>query len=1386
MPAASTIPAFDAFLAGRSAAPDFETFRASRRRAPVTVNAGDAPAAMTPDRLSGPPEAAPVPERPETLEAQLGALAGGRRPAVLVTPGELPPPLPEGHAATETGKGVFIHDPRKVAPEEVRARAATSTHGALLGHVEPKTPESSAVVVASDGAGRELQSSYVSPAGAPAQVAELQRQFPGARVEVGGRETEARVLRQRAGGGSAQSAVPDFDTFVAGRRGAQPRRAPEPETPSKVWTLEEAAGVRGWFRERFGRELPVSAEGLSDFHRRKGLDHAEAFDIALHPDSEEGRAVVGYFKERGYPFMAYTDGGPYSPHIHAGFRSRGLNVPAQPAGAPDFDQFVAGRGENRARDFSTPEPPPSVPEPRRTSVTSTVIENADDARQAERPPQQVVTTRGEAPAFEVAIGPDDTPLAVRRRVLEAVADRANLQGDARTQFVNSWLEVGGKYGALDIPDEQFQELKRAGRAAVQVDPGAFSRMGEQFAALSGEVAGGAVSRELALRAEVEREVAAEVERWRSGQRGNMNLAPAFVLDPERFMADEVERRFGERRSEVAEVERVFGSLKPEDHQRLARTVEQYVASPRVARGVLEGFVGGFGAGKVQMLAGGQRAAADVAAGVGLEDASAALRAWSEENQKDALVAALAVEMADKQSPLTADEKAAKFASAVVPDLIFLAAGTTALGSVPVLGRAALPVAFGSQAGLTSYGAGASPEDAAVEAAKGAGIGVVFKLTHGAPARVKLPSVAGGSFAVRSVAGETPSESLPGVVSDTAFAALPFVPGAARAAASRVPSFAEFVESRPSLRAFDDAVISMFGPSGDRPVPADPLRAAMARPRYTAGENLERGAEFLFGLLNVPKALKASLDWSGIGRQGLPQILAHPKRVRAALSAARRATVSPEEYADMAESIRRHPQYSRWRNAGVFFSSTEGVPEEVFAGANVAGRIPLVGRGVKASERAYNATLDLLRARAAEQYFAEIDAQPGGATAAAERAAAELVNLSTGRGVVPLLDRSEAGRKVVTFLNLPFFSPRNMAGRFNLVSPFRFLRNASDPETRVVAKIQAKEAVRGLGTLALTAGLLDLVPGVDVGWNPYGREFGKVRVGKKTFDITGGMSNTVRFVAQLSDSFFKLSNGQSVEEKQAPVALAKRFLRSQLSPIPAVGVDYQTGTKYGGQPFDKSEVPADLLLPFMLADLYEGWTGYGGSTATDIYEGKPFKSGDTPGAGLFGAVTSAPAFLGFPVGTYESREQASDLATHGGANSYEGADPDALKELRRLGVRFKRLSKDYGFEGPTGDSIKLNGESVVLPKDARDKLEREVYAETLRVVGEAVRAPGYASFASDSDRRKHLEHLAGEARKRTLNAFRYDARKKDIEKREELQKRLERMGSNDTRPLTRKL
>ncbi|HEX5735604.1 MAG TPA: TolC family protein [Blastocatellia bacterium] len=90
------------------------------------------------------------------------------------------------------------------------------------------------------------------------------------------------------------------------------------------WTLARASQVQGYFTSQFGRQLPISAYGQTATHNRMRFNHSNSMDVAVHPDSNEGRALIAYLRSAGIPFLAFRSavpGAATGAHIHIGYPS---------------------------------------------------------------------------------------------------------------------------------------------------------------------------------------------------------------------------------------------------------------------------------------------------------------------------------------------------------------------------------------------------------------------------------------------------------------------------------------------------------------------------------------------------------------------------------------------------------------------------------------------------------------------------------------------------------------------------------------------------------------------------------------------------------------------------------------------------------------------------------------------------------------------------------------------------------------------------------------------------------------------------------------------------------------------------------------------------------
>lgn len=192
-----------------------------------------------------------------------------------------------------------------------------------------------------------LQSQETELQAATAKLAELQQLVNEglvARMELETAEQSLSVLK--AGVEATRKGIVDSDKLIADLRAAETAAATKFPLVAKTnsnalvkpailrysglssWSLGNLSNVQSFFATTFGQALPTSAVGQSSTHNRLGYDHRNAVDVALHPDSVQGRALIGYLQSQGIPFLAFRAAVPgvaTGPHIHIGSPSHRLS-----------------------------------------------------------------------------------------------------------------------------------------------------------------------------------------------------------------------------------------------------------------------------------------------------------------------------------------------------------------------------------------------------------------------------------------------------------------------------------------------------------------------------------------------------------------------------------------------------------------------------------------------------------------------------------------------------------------------------------------------------------------------------------------------------------------------------------------------------------------------------------------------------------------------------------------------------------------------------------------------------------------------------------------------------------------------------------------------------
>jgi len=348
----------------------------------------------------------------------------------------------------------------------------------------------------------------------------------------------------------------------------------------------------------------------------------------------------------------------------------------------------------------------------------------------------------------------------------------------------------------------------------------------------------------------------------------------------------------------------------------------------------------------------------------------------------------------------------------------------------------------------------------------------------------------------------------------------------------------------------------------------------------AGETLKRGHSkaygFVMNALNLPRSIMSSLDFSAPLRQGV--FLVGRKEFYKNLGRMFKAFGSERVYQEMMESIKSRPSYKMMKDSGLYVSDLDRgftTREEAFM-SQWAEKIPGLGKGIRASERAYSGFLNMLRADTFDTLVTKFkEANPE--SEFDEKRLSDLagfINNATGRG--KMLQDLEAAAPM---LNALFFSPRLIASRVNLLNPAYYIK--LDPMVR-------KEAVKSLlafGTIAATiAGLFDANDDWNVETDPRSSDFMKLRTGNTRYDILGGFGQYITLGSRLATNETKTTLGEVKElgkqlgdKNRLDVLLT--FLENKGSPVTTYVMDYLRGKNAIGEPFDQTwKIPATEVNP----------------------------------------------------------------------------------------------------------------------------------------------------------------------------------------------------------------
>lgn len=347
--------------------------------------------------------------------------------------------------------------------------------------------------------------------------------------------------------------------------------------------------------------------------------------------------------------------------------------------------------------------------------------------------------------------------------------------------------------------------------------------------------------------------------------------------------------------------------------------------------------------------------------------------------------------------------------------------------------------------------------------------------------------------------------------------------------------------------------------------------------YIKPKNYVEGISNIAGLA---KSLKASLDNSVIGRQGLKVLFTHPDVW---------LKNSKQSFVDMVETFGGKEVMNEVRadvmsrpNAinGLYKKEglAVGVREEAYP-VHISEKIPGLGKAFKASETAFTAFQYRTRADIFDKYV-EIAEKTGGDTTGL----GILANSLTGRGKLGALE------PVANKINTLMFSPRFLKSNIDTLTAHSLDYKALGEGARKQAAVNTLKIIAGVATTLAIAKAVN--PG-SVELDPRSADFGKIKVGDTRFDASGGLAPIVTLASRLLTHSSKSSVTGNVTQldsgkfgSQTGLDVAENFIMNKASPAAGVLIDILKGKDRSGKKPTLGGELNNLMTPLPVSNFIE--------------------------------------------------------------------------------------------------------------------------------------------------------------------------------------------------------
>ena len=367
---------------------------------------------------------------------------------------------------------------------------------------------------------------------------------------------------------------------------------------------------------------------------------------------------------------------------------------------------------------------------------------------------------------------------------------------------------------------------------------------------------------------------------------------------------------------------------------------------------------------------------------------------------------------------------------------------------------------------------------------------------------------------------------------------------------------------------------------------------------------QKGVDKAVEVANIPRSVMASTDFSAPLNQAIIATIAYPSLAKEAAAEMFKSAFSQQNFDSWFYGLKEDPRYELMKELKLGIADPHSpfltAKEEAFM-SGYAEQIPVAGRLIKGSERAYVQYLNKMRVDLFNRFvdrFEEKGKTYENSKKLYEKTARYINNI-TGRGSVGKLEQ------FAPIFNALFFSPRLIASRINLLNPVYFATLPNELKAQY-GKDMGK--FLGLGSIILTLFSLygktqddDDEDKITVETDPRSSDFGKIKQGQTRWNVWGGFQPYVRVAAQVGTGQKKTTTSGVVQELDGEKAFGQTrgsmiadFFRGKLAPVFSSAVDLIEGRNAVGEKTTLKGELVESIIPLSIGSVIDAWKerGYG--------------------------------------------------------------------------------------------------------------------------------------------------------------------------------------------------